>query len=276
MVAVETHGDVIHVTMASWRSRLARYSVSAYLVRGVLVDTGFPSIGGELARLLAERRPAAVMLTHHHEDHAGNLDLVARLGLPIAAAPATLAALRAGEKHVGLYRRLIWGSQRPFAEVVTPFTHDALHLLPAPGHSPDHHVVWDGDRELLFGGDLYLGTKVRVARPGEDPRELARTLRRMIALRPRVLFDGHRGLVPNAVQALTAKADWLDETIGRIDALTAAGWSRDAIRREVLGREEFTWWFTAGDLGRGVFVRLVCDGGQRRAPTNSSHASGQT
>lgn len=262
MLALETHGDVTRVTMTSWRSRLARYSVSAYIARDVLVDTGFPSVRGELARLLAERPPAGVMLTHQHEDHAGNVDLVAALGLPIAIAASTLDALRAGETHVGLYRRLIWGRQRPFADGLVSFAHDALQLLPAPGHSADHHVVWDAEREVLFGGDLYLGMKVRVARPGEDPRELARTLRRMIALRPKVLFDGHRGLVPNAVKALAAKADWLDETIGRIDALIAAGRSVDAVRREVLGREDLTWWFTAGDLGRGRLVRLVS--GERR------------
>ena len=268
MLALETHGEVTRVTMTTWRTRMAGYSVSAYLVRGVMVDTGFPSIRGELARLLAARRPDGAMLTHQHEDHAGNVGLLAELGLPVALSPATREALREGETHVGLYRRVIWGRQPPFADGLAPFAHDALQLLPAPGHSSDHHVVWDAEREVLFGGDLYLGMKVRVARPNEDPRELARTLRRMIALRPKVLFDGHRGLVPHAVQALTAKADWLDETIGRIDALTTAGWSADAIRREVLGREEFTWWFTAGDLGREVFVRLLRD--SRRAETSNS------
>lgn len=265
MLALETHGEVTRITMTTWRSRLAGYSVSAYLVRGVMIDTGFPSMRRELARLLAERRPAGVMLTHQHEDHAGNVGLVAELGLPVALAPATLDALHEGEKHVGLYRRVIWGRQPPFTDGLVPFAPDALQLLPAPGHSSDHHVVWDAGREVLFGGDLYLGMKVRVARPTENPRELARTLRRMIALRPMVLFDGHRGLVPNAVQALTAKADWLDETIGRIDALTGAGWSTDAIRREVLGREDFTRWFTAGDLARGVFVRLVRGSGRAEA-----------
>ena len=36
---------------------------------------------------------------------------------------------------------------------------------------------WDAERETVFGGDLFLGVRVRVAHPGEDPRQLARSVR---------------------------------------------------------------------------------------------------
>jgi hypothetical protein len=117
--------------------------------------------------------------------------------------------------------------------------------------------VWDAERETLFGGDLFLGVKVRVAHPGEDPRQLAATLRAVAALAPRRLFDGHRGLVANPVELLLAKSDWIDETVARVERRLREGWSDAAVRTEVLGREELAGYFSWGDYSRLNFVRAV-------------------
>jgi glyoxylase-like metal-dependent hydrolase (beta-lactamase superfamily II) len=227
----------------------------------VLVDTAIPAAAGAVARLLDERRAGGrplrgALVTHAHEDHAGNVELLAGRGVPLAMGAGTLAAVRAVGR-VGLYRRATWGVMRP---LVTP--HDAfdpapLQLLPAPGHAPDHHVVWDPETETLFGGDLFLGVKVRVAHAYEDPRALAASLRAAAALRPRRLFDAHRGPVPDAPAALAAKLAWLEDTIGAIDRLVDRGWEDRAVRRAVLGREEPTGYFSAGDYSRLNFVRAV-------------------
>jgi glyoxylase-like metal-dependent hydrolase (beta-lactamase superfamily II) len=233
------------------------YSVCVFLVRGQLIDTGFPGARETVRRLLEERRPRGILVTHQHEDHAGNVELAAGRGIPIAMARATEDALRAGEANVGLYRRACWGTMRPLRSTIVPHEPLGLALIATPGHSPDHHVVWDAEREMLFAGDLFLGVKVRVARPMEDPRALAISARRAAALGPRVLLDAHRGLVPNGADALRAKAAWLEETIGAIDAQIARGWTDRAITRAVLGREDVVAVVSRGDLSRLNFVRAV-------------------
>jgi len=258
MIRLERHGDVTRLHCSSARSRLVGYSVSAYLVRGALVDTGFPGMWRDLARLVGEQRPAGALVTHEHEDHAGNVELLARAGVPLAMSPATLDAVRRAGR-VGFYRRFTWEPMAPLRSPVAPLDPAALGLalLPMPGHSPDHHVVWDAESATLFGGDLFLGVKVRVAHPGEDPRLLAHSVRAAAALEPRRLFDAHRGLVEQPVPLLLAKAAWLDETIGRIERRIAEGWSDRAIRRDVLGREEPAGYFSRGDYSRINFVRAV-------------------
>lgn len=256
----QQHDDVTRITLTWWRSAVLGYDVSVYLVDGVLIDTGFPGAAADVASLLAERRPRAVVVTHQHEDHAGNAELVPRSGIPLLMAASTRDALRS-QPAMGAYRRFAWGSwRRPesaaaAAAIGEPI--DALELVPTPGHSPDHHVVWDARTRTLFGGDLFLGVKVKVARPGENPRQLARSLRRAIALGPGRYFDAHRGLVPDPVGALAAKADWLEETIGLIDALANRGFPRDVIRDEILGREPPATLITAGDLSKFNFVNAV-------------------
>ncbi len=257
MLRIERHADVDRLVLTHWRSRLVGYQVSAYFTRGTLVDCGFPAAAAALARWLDAARPVGVLVTHHHEDHAGNLALVAARGLPLALGAGTLDRARAPER-IGFYRRFTWGAPAPMtAAAPDAYVPEGLELVATPGHAPDHHVVWDAERETLFSGDLFVGVKVRVARRDEDPREHARQLRRVAALRPRRMFDAHRGLVADPAAALLAKADWMDETIARVDRRAAEGAPVRVIAREVLGREDVAWWFSAGDYGRRNLVEAV-------------------
>lgn len=264
MLILERIGDVTRLHMSSRRSRAVGYSVSAYLVRGTLVDTGFHDARHELARLLDETRPVGALITHHHEDHAGNVPLLVRRGVPIAIPAATEAVLRSPEP-IGVYRRFAWGTPERLVSDIIPHEPAGLELLAAPGHSSDHHVVWDPTREILFGGDLWIGVKVRIARPGENPREHVRQLRRFAALRPRTLFDAHRGAVERPHDVLVAKADWMEDLIGRVDARRAAGASVSAITRELLGREDAICWFSAGDWCKRNLVASIVASGESAA-----------
>ena len=256
MLQVEQHGDVTRFEMTSAASRIIGYSASAYLVSGILVDCGFHWARRELGAILDRERPRGVLITHHHEDHAGNVERIARRGIAIAASTETLARMRS-PGPIRAYRRFTWGSAPPLRSPVTPFESDRLILIAAPGHCSDHHVVWDEADGTLFGGDLYLGVKVRIAHPGEDPRVLVRTLRGVAALGPTRLFDAHRGFVANPVPLLRAKADWTEETIAAIEQRIAAGAPDAAIVRELFGGESVPGYLSGGDYSRTNFVRAV-------------------
>jgi glyoxylase-like metal-dependent hydrolase (beta-lactamase superfamily II) len=151
----------------------------------------------------------------------------------------------------------------PLVGPTATFDPAPLEVVPTPGHSADHHVVWDPTTRTVFGGDLFLGVKVRVAHREEDPRALARSLRAIAALRPARLFDAHRGLVASPVEALLAKAAWIDATVDAIDRLAADGVPRRVIARRVLGREPLVAWVSAGHYSHRAFVDAVLVGGQR-------------
>jgi glyoxylase-like metal-dependent hydrolase (beta-lactamase superfamily II) len=256
MLRLEQHDDVLRLHMTTPSTRLAGYSVSAYLTRGAMVDVGFPRIAPELQAFLAAHRVEGVLLTHSHEDHAGNTPLAAALGLPIAAGEASWAILRSAPR-IELYRRITWGQPTPAPRFVEPYAPNALTLIPTPGHAADHHVVWDAERETVFGGDLFVGVKVRVAQEDEDPRMQVRSLRAVAALHPRRLFDGHRGLVRDPVPALLGKAEWMEETIGRMERMLDAGLGDRAVARKILGREMPLYYASAGHYSHVNFVRAV-------------------
>jgi glyoxylase-like metal-dependent hydrolase (beta-lactamase superfamily II) len=250
---LERFGDVSQIYLSSLRSRLAGYGVYIFLVRGTLIDTGFHGVRKHVGGLLDELRPKSVALTHHHEDHTGNLELVASRGIPVAAPGVVLEALRAAPP-LPAYRRVVWG-EMPTPDL-TPerIELDGLQFISTPGHSSDHHIIWDAERRTLFAGDLFLGVRVRVARADENPRALVRSLRAAIALRPRALFDAHRGWVKDPVAALEAKVAWLEETLTSIDRRIDDGLDDRAIAREVLGAEDSTHVVSRGELSRRNLV----------------------
>ncbi len=252
-----TQQDDVTVLDFSWRrSRAVGYRVQAYLVRGVLIDSGFPAAHASFAAWLRQHTIRGALITHHHEDHSGNLRTLAEQGIPVGADARTIE-YAARRQQIPFYRRFTWMSPEPTEGAVRPFREATLQLIATPGHSADHHAVWDAQTGTLFAGDLYLGAKVRVAHASEDPRALLVSLRAMIARAPARVFCSHRGLLPRGVSQLANKADWLEHTIGEIDTRIAAGWTDVAIRRDVLGARPMTHWFSQGEYSPDNMVRAL-------------------
>jgi glyoxylase-like metal-dependent hydrolase (beta-lactamase superfamily II) len=134
---------------------------------------------------------------------------------------------------------------------------ESLELVHAPGHSPDHHVVWDASTDTLFAGDLFLGVKVRVGHEDADPRAELRTLRAMIERKPARMFCGHRGHVPNPVDRLRAKAEWTEQIIEEVERQHAAGMHTTDIARKLLGHPHPIHWFSRGEYSSLHLVRAI-------------------
>ncbi len=256
MIRTERHDDVTRFDMSTRRSRLAGFSVSAYLVRGVLIDCGFPAVGDEVDALLLRERLEGVIITHFHEDHAGNVEGVAQRGIPIAAHADTMARVRA-PIPLAFYRRFTWGEAPALRSPCSPFDPEGLVMIHTPGHSPDHHVVWDSETGTLFAADLFLGVKVRIAHHYERPRQILASLRRVLALEPSRVFDGHRGLVPTPLELLRAKADWTEATIDAVVAAARNGTPAGRIARDVLGARDMNDFISRGEYSRLNLVRAI-------------------
>jgi glyoxylase-like metal-dependent hydrolase (beta-lactamase superfamily II) len=197
-----------------------------------------------------------VIVTHWHEDHAGNAPELAGSGIPMWMHDYTKRKLHERQR-VKLYRHFTWGRPSALRGEPARFDPAPLRIVATPGHSPDHHVVFDEDTRTLFSADLWLGVKVRIVGSNEDPYQIVESLGRALALQPERMFDAHRGPVENPVAALDAKRDWLQQTIGAIERRLDAGDSESAILREVLGGDESTAWFSQREYSRRNLVRTV-------------------
>jgi len=247
---------VERIRLSRWVGRAAGYDVSAYLLDDVLVDSGFPQVRDEVLRVVQETKPRGALITHWHEDHAGNVAALADQGLPLLMHPECERLLRE-RPGIRPYRRVVWGRSPRLTSEIVPFDPAPLQLIDTPGHSADHRVVWDPQRGIVVSGDLFLGVKVRVAHEHESPRALVASLRSIAALEPRLLLDAHRGVVSDGAAQLRAKADWTEAQIAAIERLAAAGVGVDAIVRLLFEGESLVGRLSGGEYSRAGFVRAV-------------------
>ena len=128
----------------------------------------------------------AILLTHHHPDHApGAARLAALSGAPVLALRP-----EEGEEQVR-------DGEALEAEGV------ALRVVHAPGHTQDHVVFHDPSSGSLFTGDAVLGRGTSVVDPPDgDMGAYMRALSAMLSLSPRVIYPGHGPVVWSAVPKL--------------------------------------------------------------------------
>ncbi len=114
---------------------------------------------------------------------------LAALQRAVSAAPVgAVLVTHSHADHLGLAERF---AERQRARVSR---HPALSLtaLHTPGHAPDHLAFWLAGDRVLFTGDLVLGRgSSMVTYPEGDVAAYVRSLERVAALRPRMLFPGH-------------------------------------------------------------------------------------
>jgi glyoxylase-like metal-dependent hydrolase (beta-lactamase superfamily II) len=255
MIEVIRYDDVQRIRMWTRRSAAVGYDVSAYLVGGTLIDTGFRHVEAELERALRDLRPRGAIVTHWHEDHAGNAPMVAAM-MPTWMPEYTERKLRE-RQQVKLYRHFTWGRPKALRQGLTAFETAPLQTIATPGHSPDHHVVFDPATRTLFSADLWLGVRVRIMGATENPYQIIESLERVIALNAQRMFDAHRGLIENPLTVLSAKRTWLLETVAEIERRQDAGERESAILKKVLGGEERTAFVSWGEYSRRNLVRSV-------------------
>jgi glyoxylase-like metal-dependent hydrolase (beta-lactamase superfamily II) len=135
-------------------------------------------------------RLAAVVLTHHHPDHADAAAACCeRYGVPAWAHPWTAAALRA---KLAVRRELNEGDRLDLGR--TPGGGGPWHLEAhhTPGHAPGHLAFYDPHFRLLFAGDMVSTlSSIIIAPPDGDLTAYLASLRRLQRLDCRLLLPGH-------------------------------------------------------------------------------------
>ena len=130
-----------------------------------------------LNRHLAGRTVSVVLVTHSHPDH---LPLADRFAKPHRASVRRYPELGDGD--------------------IVRAGNTNLTALYTPGHSADHLCFWIPEARMMFTGDLILGQgSSMVTYPEGDVAAYLRSLDRLAALGPSILFPGHWDPVKSAM-----------------------------------------------------------------------------
>lgn len=217
-----------------------------YRLGDAVVDTGPPNQWHTVQRFLAERPVRRVVVTHHHEDHSGNLGRMASGETALYAPPESRHPLANGFR-LRPYQRIVWGrpprvEPEPLPPAMILDGGFELRAIAAPGHSTDMTCLLEPNRGWLFSGDLYIGTRTRALRRDEDLGRQIASLRKVLELDFDTVFCSHRGVLEDGRERLLAKLDYLLSLCQAARELHDQGLGEREITRRLLGREGlFTW-----------------------------------
>jgi glyoxylase-like metal-dependent hydrolase (beta-lactamase superfamily II) len=140
----------------------------------------------EWARALPSsgRVPMAIVVTHHHIDHVGGVEVLAReLGLPVWAHAETASRI-----DVPVARVLADGDVIDLAGPIP----ERWRVLHTPGHAPGHVCLFDDAERALVVGDMVASVGTILIAPGDgDMKVYLEQLARLAALDARLALPAH-------------------------------------------------------------------------------------
>lgn len=218
-------------------------TVCLYVIDDLMIDTGQPHMKKEALEIASTHRITRVLLTHHHEDHAGNAGDIQKLfGARVSGNELTSAKL-ISHRRIMPYQYLVWGRSSRCEVGSLPeyiehgnYRFDHIHT---PGHAKDHTVYFVKSRGWLFSGDLYLGNKIKYFRSDEQITDQIESLRKILKLDFDVLFCGHNPVMRDGKKALEMKLSFMEDLYGKCHEIWKKGIPIKTATRE-LGLKEAT------------------------------------
>lgn len=275
-MTVEAAGPVTLIRME--RSYFGRRLMPVYCfqVGDTLVDSGLSCLARPLQALVEKAAIRRALLTHHHEDHAGNAATLLQTGVQVFGTELTARIVARGFP-IHFYQHILWGAMAPASLkplqslVIGP--HEAT-VIPAPGHCDDQVVYHVPGQGWLFSGDAFIHEHVRAFRRDEDFAGTLATLERLLTLDFDVLFCAHRPRLTGGKEALRLKRQWLQDIEGQTRALHTAGASLSEInQRLAIGPRNGFNRLTLGDVSSENMIRSILFGPELRPAHRHDHLS---
>jgi len=263
LIETDHLGEVTRIKMGREYQGRVLYWTAAYLVDGLLIDTGCPHTAEELARFLEGRHLKLAVNTHHHEDHVGaNHLLQQRFEIPIMASGES-APLIAQPAELRPYQELVWGYPVPTEVGILPRQLETeshrFEVIGTPGHCPDHVALVEMTKGWCFTGDLFISREPKAMRPEEDIHEIARSMTKLVDLPPEklILFTGLGNVVEDGREALQSCIDYIQGLSRRVRELERRGYSIGDMVNQLFGRESVLAGLTDGHISSENVVRAL-------------------
>jgi glyoxylase-like metal-dependent hydrolase (beta-lactamase superfamily II) len=248
MLATTEYGQVTQIKLCRYPDFNPGGTVSAYLVDGLLIDSGPAHTAEELTEFLKGKGVKTVVNTHYHEDHiAANALLKERYGVELLAHPLAVSKINQPAKLYP-YQEEVWGYPVPsqVKEIGNNITtqHFRFEVIYTPGHDRDHICLFERKHGWIFTGDLFVGTRPNVVRPMDDVRQIIADLKKVKDLKPQILFPAPGNVRTEPVPVLEKTIQYLEDLGQKVMELHDKGLSPAEIMKQIFGNEpplaEFT------------------------------------
>lgn len=235
-----------------------------YRMGETLIDAGPSNQWPTIKRVLKPLTIKTLLITHHHEDHSGNANRIAKLKKLKPYAPLLGREKLAKGYPTPLLQKLIWGSPQKVETEILPDqllvnadnpSQAKVIAIPTPGHAKDLTCLFLPEQKYLFSGDMYISKSLKYLRSDENLQQLINSLEKLIALDFEILFCPHRGIVEEGKKALKEKLQNLLTLCSESQKLMAQGLTEAEIVIQLLGPEDGLAKMSKFNISKGNLIR---------------------
>lgn len=236
-----THRDLEAIRVGRFNLGI-NTSFIVYRLGNTLIDTGPTNQWKYIKPFINEKPIEQILLTHHHEDHAGNAgNIKALTGITPLAPEITIQKLR-HSFATPLIQKIIWGSPGavradPLPNNISLKTGEPISAIHAPGHAKDMTCFLLPERGWLFSADLYLANRLSMLRSDEHIPTLLDSIKRILDCEFETIICPHRGIVDQGQERLREKYNFILELASNAQHLNNQGHTIQAITDQLLGKE---------------------------------------
>lgn len=258
MFEVDRYNEITRIMIGSEVNGRVLSSVAAYLIDGLLIDSGCHNIRWKLVNYLATQNISLAVNTHHHVDHiGGNKVIMEELKVNVFA-PIESLPIIANRQKIFSYQEELWGCPEPCQVKALGDTIDTPHysfqVVQTSGHSRDHTVFLLKKKGWLFTGDEFITENPNCARKNEDNEGVVKALKRMLALDPELLITSAGTIYQNGSAVLSRTIAYFEEIKERVHMMKKSGLNAQEIVLKLFGEEISLKEFTGGQFSRQNFI----------------------
>ncbi|MGI9283447.1 MAG: MBL fold metallo-hydrolase [Endozoicomonas sp.] len=239
-------------------------SFIVYRLGETVIDTGPSNQWRFVKPFIAEKPLEQLLITHHHEDHAGNIGRISQMtGVTPLAPELSLEKLRKGYS-TPLMQKLVWGSPgkaeaKPLPGEISLGSGERIEAIFAPGHAKDMTCYLLPERGWLFSADLYIANHLKMLRADEDISTLLKSTLQVLDYDFELICCPHRGLVKEGKKKLREKYDYIINLAGEVQALNQKGASVIEITDQLLGKESVISLISGYNFSKRNLVKSCLD-----------------
>jgi len=258
MFRVKDCNKITRIMMATDINGRVLYSVAAYLIDGLLIDTGCHNTRWDLYNFLRDQKICLAVNTHHHVDHVGgNRLLMDKLQVPVYATQECMSII-SQKQDILSYQHELWGCPDPCQAKVLGDTVEtdnySFDVIQSAGHSKDHAVFFLKEKGWLFTGDEFLTEEPNSARKNENNKRIVRALKKLLNLGPELLITSSGRVYRDGSVVLKRTISYFDKMRDKVYAVRESGLTSNEIVNRLFGEEHPLKKYTGGQFSRQNFV----------------------
>ncbi len=258
-----THEEVLGLRFGRQLIGKPKLVAHIYYVDGLLIDTGQRKLQKQILQATQNLDVKQIFLTHHHEDHTGNIKALSKQHNCQVLAPKLCCELMKNPPKLSYAQRRLWGDREAEENLTAQDKFIETHrykfqLIPIPGHANDMVALYEPKKKWLFSADLYINSYIGYMLDDESIASQIKSIRRILELDFEVLFCSHNPKLKNGKEQLEKKLYFLEKFYSDVAQLHRLGNSEKEIFDEL--RLEENWYvriFSGGKLSKLNMVRAV-------------------